>query len=239
MFRFFHFDKKQLIQNNIQLISVHIPKTAGTSFRNTLKTVYGEQQVVRLDIDLVHSVLKINEQSFEEKRLHKKHQVIHGHFSPTLLKAHFKIEPDIPFITWLRNPVDRVISNYYYLEKRLKEELNETGKGLNILSKMQRSLIEYAGAEANRNRMSKFLAGKPLKEFLFVGLTEYYSEDLVDLSSALGWEDFKELRHNVTGTDYSIVPQDVRDEIKKLNKEDEALYQIASNLRKERRNKLP
>ena len=35
----------------------------------------------------------------------------------------------------------------------------EEKKGLNILSKMRRSLLEYAQDERNCNRMSKFLKG--------------------------------------------------------------------------------
>ena len=38
------------ISNNIELVSIHIPKTAGTSFRNVLKSAYSRKSVVRFDI---------------------------------------------------------------------------------------------------------------------------------------------------------------------------------------------
>lgn len=233
MFDFLKRDNK--IRNNIGLVSLHIPKTAGTSFRNILKDVYGDEEVIRLDISLKYGKLKINENQFENKNLDKKWQVIHGHFSPNLLVSKFVIDDEVPYITWLRDPVERVISNYYYLEKRLKEVMKEESRGLNILSKMQRSLIEYASADNNRNRMSKFLEGKALEDFLFVGIVEYFSDDLVDLSNILDWDNYKELKYNVTGAKKRDVSVDIREEIKKLNLKDVELYQTACDLRNRRR----
>lgn len=233
MFDFLKSDNK--IKNNIGLVSLHIPKTAGTSFRNILKDVYGDEKVIRLDIALKHGKLKINQKQFENKSLDKNWKVIHGHFSPSLLVSKFVIHDEIPYITWLRDPVERVISNYYYLEKRLKEVMDEESRGLNILSKMQRSLIEYASADNNRNRMSKFLEGKALEDFLFVGIVEHFSDDLVDLSNILDWENYKELKDNVTGTKKKDVSEDIKDEIKKLNLKDVELYQTACDLRNRRR----
>lgn len=44
------FRKSGKISNQLELVSLHIPKTAGTSFRNILKDVYGASHVARLDI---------------------------------------------------------------------------------------------------------------------------------------------------------------------------------------------
>ena len=136
-------------------------------------------------------------------------------------------------ITWLRDPVERVISNYFYLEKRLKEELEEERKGLNILSKMQRSLMEYAGAEINRNRISKFLNGAKIKDFTFVGIQEHYGEDLKTLAKILGWKEFQELHHNQTGKTKRQISEEERAEIARLNPLDMTLYQEAMELRQE------
>jgi len=235
MFKLFNrMPKDGLIRNRIELISVHIPKSAGTSFRNTLKEVYGEEAVIRLDIDLRYEQLRINQQVFEGHQLDKNIKVVHGHFSPALLYKRFKIEEDVQMITWLRDPVERVISNYFYLEKRLKEELEEERKGLNILSKMQRSLMEYAQAEINRNRISKFLNGAKIEDFTFVGIQEHYSEDLNTLAKVLDWNAFRELHHNQTGQTKRQVSEEDRAEIARLNELDMALYEKALALRAQR-----
>lgn len=235
MFKLFNRTPKDgLIRNQIELISVHIPKSAGTSFRNILKDVYGETAVIRLDIDLIYKKLKINELPFEGFELDKKIKVIHGHFSPALLNERFKINEQVPLITWLRDPVERVISNYYYLEKRLKEELDEEGKGLNILSKMQRSLMEYARAELNQNRISKFLNGAKISDFTFVGIQEHYNEDLQAIADHFGWKNVKMLHYNQTGKSKRQVSDEDRAEIAALNPLDMALYEEAMAIRTNR-----
>lgn len=230
MFQFFK--KEKVDAKHIQLVSLHIPKTAGTSFRNTLKKAYGEHEVVRLDIDPLKDTLKIEQAPYKKNKLKKKWSVIHGHFSPENLDKKMLLPEQVPFITWLRDPVERVISNFYYLEKRLKEELDEEGKGLNILSKMQRSLTEYAQDEINRNRISKFLSGKPIESFLFVGIVEHYAEDLNRLAQLLEWNSYEVLKQNVTGSKRDVSPE-IREKIKSLNSEDVRIYEQALKMRKQ------
>ncbi|MFT4664004.1 MAG: hypothetical protein ACI8YQ_003541 [Polaribacter sp.] len=234
MFGFFKNDKDKRIKNNIQLVSIHIPKTAGTSFRNTLREVYGEQQVKRLDVD--PNKLHLEQELFQSNKLAKEIEVVHGHMYYNLLYDKFKIAPEVPIVTWLRDPVERVISNYKYLSKRLAEELDEEGKGLNILSKMQRTLMEYAHDEMNRNRMSKFLEGLEPEDLYFIGISDYYSEDLKDLADLLGWKNVEEHRLNVTGKRVDDVSQNDRAAIRELNNLDVDLYQKAIQLREQRKN---
>jgi hypothetical protein len=214
----------------LELISIHIPKTAGTSFRNTLKGVYGEQGVVRLDIDLARQEVRVNEQRYEQRQLPGLTRVAHGHFSYPLLKKNFDLPQGLPIITWLRDPAERVISNYFYLAKRLAEELEEERKGLNILSKMQRSLLEYAAHDLNQNRMSKFLEGLDLEDLFFVGIQEDYDRSLERLAGLLGWENYPVFHHNQTGKEDSRVSAEERARIRELNPKDVALYERALEL---------
>ncbi len=216
-------------KHQLQLVSIHIPKTAGTSFRNTLREVYGEDHVVRLDITLEEEKIRLNEKDWNGPRLSKDIQVAHGHFSPSLFQKYFR-ENEANYITWLRHPVERVISNYYYLVKRLKEELEEERKGLNILSKLQRSLEEYASAPLNQNRISKFLSGRALEDFAFVGIQEHYQADLQRLAQLLEWPTAPHFRHNVTGKRYEV-STDLRKQIASYNEADMILYEKGLELR--------
>jgi hypothetical protein len=216
---------------------VHIPKTAGTSFRKSLKVAYGDAEVVRLDISLETGKIRLNEELYPAGDLPKGTRAIHGHFRPADILEQFPESEGKNFITWMRHPVDRVISNYYYLEKRLREELDEEGKNLNILSKMQRSLLEYTGDEINRNRQRKFLEGMPLEDFKFVGILEHYTEDLAELGLKMGWVTVEEKTVNVTAKTRPVVSDEVRAEIARLNAEDMALYERALHLRSRRKSK--
>lgn len=214
-----------------ELISIHIPKTAGTSFRNTLKSVYGEKSVIRLDIGLIKHELRINEVVYSHKFLPEGTKVVHGHFSLPDLYTHLTVSKNVPVITWLRDPVKRVVSNYFYLSKRLHEELDEHGKGINILSKLQRSLREYALYEPHQNRISKFLNGISLRDLYFVGFVEEYDQCLSQLAQKLSWADYTYYRQNRTGREFiSEVNQKELDLIAEVNADDLALYKEAQEL---------
>lgn len=215
----------------LELISLHIPKTAGTSFRNTLREIYGENAVIRLDIGLVRQEVRVDEKLYDLAYFPPNTKVVHGHFSYPLLLKTFPVPKATPIITWLRDPVKRVISNYFYLAKRLEEELDEEGKGLNILKKMQRSLIEYARFEGAQNRQSKFLNGLELENFHFVGIVESYEEDSRQLSQILKWPKAPIFTHNQTNRDTSFISHKDIDEIRKLNSLDIKLYEKALNLK--------
>lgn len=224
------FKKDKRIKAKVELVSLHIPKTAGTSFRNILKEVYGEEQVVRFDIN---RFVSIENEEFKEKKLSSQIRVLHGHFPYDQLMEQVALPEGVPVITWLRDPVKRVISNYYYLSKILREELNEEEKDLNILAKMQKTLLEYANARPNRNRMSSFLKGSTLEDFFFIGIMDHYEEDLKDLASLLGWGEYTELQHNITG-DKPEVDEETLNIIKELNSKDIEIYKSALKHREER-----
>lgn len=212
-----------------ELISLHIPKTAGTSFRNILKSVYGDTLVVRFDIN--KKGVKLNQQPYSSSDLPSS-KVLHGHFRYRELKKRFDLPENIQKITWVRDPVQRVLSNYYYLDSQLKKFLNEEGKGINILSKMKRSLLEFAQNEINQNRQSKFLEGIDLEEFDFVGITEYFEEDLAEVTNVLDWPEIpKAIYQNKTASKKRIYSESILDDIAALNKRDMDLYKQALILR--------
>ena len=219
------------VRHKLELISIHIPKTAGTSFRNSLEGVYGKEEVIRLDIGLVRQEVRVWEALYDADQLPPRTKVVHGHFSYPLLTRHFEIDPSIPVITWLRDPVKRVVSNYLYLAKRLAEELKEEERGLNILKKMQRSLIEYASYEPSQNRMTRFLEGLDLERMAFVGLVESYDEDLAHLATRLDWTDYPVFHYNQTGKNSGDISERELDLIRSLNQEDIRLYERAQELR--------
>lgn len=229
--------KSKRIRNNIELVSIHIPKTAGTSFRNVLKGTYGSKHVARFDIRSGGKKIEVERRRFNGTKLNSNIKVIHGHFRYHDLIDLVEINDDTPVITWMRDPVHRVISNYYYLAGVLAKELNEEKKGLNILAKMQRSLIEYAHDEISRNRMYKFLDGLPLSKFHFIGIQEHYEDDLAELMGSLGKSKYPQYHVNVTGRKYDVAG-DIIDEIRSLNQLDNELYQEALKLRQERKGEI-
>jgi len=186
--------------------------------------------VARLDI---RRNLELNGRMFKSSKLKPGIKVVHGHFSYQKLIDNFDIKEGTPVITWLREPAERVISNYFYLDKILRKELNEERKDLNILAKMEKTLLEYAATEANRNRMSKFLEGINPEDFFFMGFTDHYEEDLECLAGLLKWENYSSVKHNVTGKKPEV-DTEILEQIKTLNEADYEIYNKALKIREER-----
>ena len=221
------------IENNIELLSLHIPKTAGTSFRNILKTVYGRKSVIRFDINEC-SGITVNGKTFNKNKLSHNIKVAHGHFEFATVFSYLNIDNEVPVITWLRDPVERVISNYFYLKTILTGLFKEDKELMIVGHRMFRSLTEFAAADINRNRMSEFLHGASLKDFLFVGLVEYFDDDLKYLAEIFKWNQIHYIKHNATGKLKEEVPEKIKAQILKWNEKDALLYQEALELRKQR-----
>jgi hypothetical protein len=72
----------------------------------------------------------------------------------------------------------------------------------------------------------------PLSYFDFVGIQDYYREDLEELAHLLGWVTPREFHHNKTGS-YKLSEEE-RQLISSWNEQDVALYEEGLRLRKER-----
>jgi len=211
----------------IEIISIHIPKTAGRSFLAVLKSVYGENYVAHFD-----------RKHFPDKSIPEIEQflatldatkrVIHGHFTYSEISAlHRQFQPKI--ITWLRNPVDRVISNYNFFKKRIAEAPIDSELKL----RKDESLLTYAQMETSCNRMSKFIKGIPLNDFFFIGIMEYFEKDLKYLGRILNWKPFNIPKINVNPESQvsHSHPSEIMNKIESLNSEDIKLYTVVSATR--------
>lgn len=218
---------------HLELISLHIPKTAGTSFRSYLLNVYGKNAVSRFDI--LKGKIWLDEKEFNGDVLPANIRVIHGHFVYAELAQRLDITSSMKKITWLRDPVERVVSNYYYLVDMMKYYMKEEENHINVLSKMQRTLEEYAADPVNRNRMSSFLSGISLNEFDFVGQIEQFNNHLQQLTSQLNWKQPTQVVHNnasSVSSERNELSENLKQRIAVWNREDVQLYETAGQLRK-------
>lgn len=143
------------------IFSIHIPKTGGTSFREILIQNFSSDLI--LDYGLPADT--VNEQI-------KKGTVkwIHGHYRGDKYSAGSK---DM-FVTWLRNPLDRLVSAYNfwksnrYPDQRVWRQFHYENW----------SFMDYALSKALQNEQSKYFASIDLNRFCVVGITEFYQESL-------------------------------------------------------------
>lgn len=180
----------------IEVISVHVPKAAGNSFRDALTTTFGEA-AVHLDYvdDPVDPCCQFRldpegcRRSARDKGFAPDVKVIHGHFHPSKYD-HLK---DAKRITFLRPPVENLISIYYFW----KAFAGESHCLFRYVRDNGLSLLDLARIPALRNLYSKtYFDGVPLDRFDYIGSTESYPESLRAISQLLGVE-LKETRSNV------------------------------------------
>jgi len=213
-------------QAKVEILSVHVPKTAGTTFYQVLSHVYGTEAVFRDNENVPESQIK-------PSALPANIKVIHGHFALDKYKGYFQ---NAKKVIWLRNPVIRLISNYFFWRMQ-KVGIPHNMEVLGI--------VEFANLPAVRNIVANYIGKNQLSNFYFVGIQEFFQSDLEDLKTMMGWSDISVLFTNAnTFPDYDIQLRKILDDkeiVKKLaqsNSLDMQLYQEALNLRAKRRNEL-
>ena len=222
----------------IELISVHIPKCAGTSFATVLERIYGKALLgdqVDQPMDPERPFQK-NFAAWKEEQDRKPAppgvRAIHGHF---WAGKYDRQAPDARRITWLRHPIKRLVSHYYFWMS--KPELPHSLHKYVVQNKL--SLLEFAEIPQARNILhDTFLRGRSLEEFDFVGIQEHFAEDLDWLCRHMKWpkQQVPEERRTVH-KDYKpdALDADTEKKLRALNEADLALYETALQLRARRK----
>jgi len=171
------------------LYSLHVPKTAGTSFRHDLEAWFGAENMGYH----YHGYHREPPPRFEPRP----GLCVHGHFNRLRgigVKQYYPAADQ--FLVILRDPFDRFVSNWRYLQFQVRDgfrvpELDDQPSFAEWLARRR------AAAEAGEDPFS-FLAQLPARPepadpaamfrqgFVGVGVTERYAETLRVFAAALG-----------------------------------------------------
>ena len=159
--------------DNKLIVSVHIHKNAGMHFKRHLIKIFGDKLGLSYGRDM--RVLErffsgINVPQYRMTELDNI-RVVHGHFLADLFDS---FSHNIKYATFLRDPVERVISNYYFFKSNHYKHspvCNMIADGM--------PLEEYAKLGSSQNVQSFFMAGKPIEGFDFVGICEEYDKSVL------------------------------------------------------------
>ena len=166
------------------LVSVHVPKTAGTSFAAALRQLYGERlRADNGDRPLAHS-------RGQRRWAALRHACsmagavlpdacVHGHFMP----AKYALVRRARFCIWLRDPVQRVVSRYHHYCRHGQLEPQHLRWGL----VPGLSLEQFVRLPQYRNTYAEYLWAFPLRRFDFVGVVERYEQDMLRFADCFGF----------------------------------------------------
>ena len=157
------------------IVSIHVPKTAGTSFGQLLKDRYGP----RLMLDygdwagfdspeaIAHRARRTSEMRGRREEIERDYDVIHGHFVADKYEELFS--PTL-FVAFFRDPYQQAISNFTYL----KSNPQISHPAVKIFHDAEMSVFDYLSWDAVRNPQLAFLGRVPIDSLAMVGLTEQF-----------------------------------------------------------------
>nr|MDJ0682210.1 hypothetical protein [Xenococcaceae cyanobacterium MO_167.B52] len=107
------------------------------------------------------------------------------------------------------------------------------------------NILEYAQRNWTRNVMNKFIHAMKIEDFYFVGIQEFYAEDLRDLQQVMGWSDFEiPVSNKNPDSNYYrqlseiLTNRQLINQLASLNQQDIQLYETAMKIRAERRKEV-
>jgi hypothetical protein len=163
------------------IVSLHMPKTGGTSLAGVLKGHFGP----RLLLDygdwpintprLFRNQKALNDAIGNRNTDFSSYDCIHGHFLPAKYLP-LKTAGRVSFVTWLRDPLQRMVSHYDYWLRNY-----EPAPGATLHRKVVTdgwTLEQFCFSEELRNFYAQFLWSFPVSFFDFIGITEHFAEDL-------------------------------------------------------------
>jgi hypothetical protein len=169
------------------LIFQHIPKTAGS----TLRTILGKEYHKIFLVDSYHpetSIAKFEQLDVKEQN---SFELIQGHAALQVLK--YIHQPIL--LTYLREPIDCFISQFYYIKRTPDHRSYKALEGVNHVQTriLSDSALDFFGAlkmvDTNENRSEMLSQAKnKLQLFDYVFLTHQFDLSLLILQKDLQWK---------------------------------------------------
>jgi hypothetical protein len=169
------------------IYNAHLPKTGGTSLLMMWREWYG-----------ANAVLRDEKPNFNN--IPNGIKVVSGHYP-----YDNKIQTDAQWVTFIRHPIDRLMSFYHYKNARMRKNPHAKEEWWGIMKNM--TMEDWLNCDESKNHMVKQFSGKTaqdiatyddlekainnLQSFYFVGLFENYAHDVRTLGSMLGKPEIK------------------------------------------------
>lgn len=227
-----HGDQREdLMLSRRQIVFVHVAKCGGTAITSYMGRMLRDGPVIRtegevdqLSKDEVHAAV-----------------LVHGHMT----RAHLaKVRPDALVLSMLRDPVDRVISNYFFIRGQDQTGRNAPEFPVFVDACKSLSLAEIVNEQHPQVRhwMSDYVSRQlgpieALARFAHIGVYEDFGGSLNIFQMLLGWPLLDTLpKDNVTEERLRLYEVDpaIIEAIEAANPADMALYDHAVNLHRKR-----
>ncbi|MDQ0058841.1 sulfotransferase family 2 domain-containing protein [Paenibacillus harenae] len=217
------------------LIYMHIPKTGGTTLSNIIDKNYSK---TILYIHVHHKIKLLEKENLNGVG------AFMGHYP---YGTHQYIPKPCVYISMMRDPIECIISLYYYILAEKLRYWHDKVKTMSFDEFLEDS--EY-DIETSNMQTRYFCGGHTLdiglakknleKKFLVVGINEQYNDSLKVMQRELGWKDISYSRAMVNAKRplRKNVPDSIINKIIEKNKLDIELYHFAKSLLNEKLEKM-
>ncbi len=225
------------------LIFLHIPKTAGTTFKTILRKQYPSSEI----FPILNNVDGQREFESLPVAVKSRYRVLHGHI---YFGIHEHLSQPSTYLTILRHPIKRVLSSYYFIRERPHLRQHELAQ--------QMSLEEFVSSRAGlQNGQTRMLSGIRTEDpctpemlekakynlancFSLVGLTERFDETVILAKHTFNWSMPYYVRRNKSNRpEVEELPESAIATISEHNQFDLQLYDYARQLFEEQLRRQP
>src|SRR5258707_10374800 len=165
------------------IVSIHMPKAAGTSFAEALRVQFGER--VFFDYGdgaefntpeiVARMAARIALQRAHRNRILREFDAIHGHF---IADKYTKLFPETHFITFFCDPYQQALSDYAYLSNFSRNYPSTRHHVVEMFRQAKMSFSEYLAWDVLKNPQSRLLGGLALDELVVTGLREEFPRSI-------------------------------------------------------------
>ncbi|MEM0965497.1 MAG: sulfotransferase family 2 domain-containing protein [Verrucomicrobiota bacterium] len=178
-----------------RLFFLHIPKAAGTTFKEVLYKQYPLNQIAWIDgSHHEESVRRLKRLGPDQRNSYR---CIMGHLQYGL---HTDFEGEFGYVTFLREPVARTVSTYFHILENSPHHVHHRA-----LKSGEVSLEKFVSdrfSDETRNLQVRWISGEPKadhsslaqakenieRDFVFAGISEEFDKSVVAFADVVGFE---------------------------------------------------
>lgn len=216
------------------ILSIHVPKAGGNSFRQLLQNEFGERVLLdygdwagfKVPEALERCRVRTLKMRSRRDELLRKYRIIHGHF---VADKYLGLFPREDFVAFFRDPYQQAVSHYWFLVRNPQREHPEE----KMLLEAKMTLYDYLSWDAFYDHQTQYLGSLSIDDLAMVGIAEEFDESVGLFNATFGChlqgESFLNVNPDRQGGNYHI-DSEVRRLVNRFRAADVELYRRATEI---------